>query len=392
MGTLSIRFMSDRTGQEAKMKAFVAVLLSCLLLQCYARPQGIALPQKCEDVLSAEQCQQLRDAASKLHEKASDVLDAIQEAAKNHVTNAKDVLDFVRERLVEKATNFECKDALSADTCDQLISLAKRLHVKVQEVNVAVKEAIVRGAVKAKELITLARARIAHVVTNAKCEDILDADTCQKIVDFAKKVHLKASDVIDAVKEAIAEGAKDPQAVLKKAIELMKAKLSCDNVLGKDKCDKLRSLAQQVGVSIAKLDEVMREAIAKGLTSAKELYKAVIDYIMDKWGDLIGKRELLQKRDIGDKVDEIFDKIKEKLKKALLKATDKILDALDVVDAKLRQKVKDLVVKGKVKIDELKEKVIKLLEKFGHTVGVTYFGIDSVIEAIKEKLRKAVLK
>ena len=57
-----------------------------------------------------------------------------------------------------------------------MISLAKRLHVKVQEVNLAVKEAIVRGAVKAKELITLARARIAHVVTNAKCEDILDAD------------------------------------------------------------------------------------------------------------------------------------------------------------------------------------------------------------------------
>ena len=52
-----------------------------------------------------------------------------------------------------------------------------------------------------------------------------------------------------------------------------------------------------------------------------------------------------------------------------MKATDKILDALDVVDAKLRQKVKDLVVKGKVKIDELKEKVIKLLEKFGHKVG-----------------------
>ena len=65
----------------------------------------------------------------------------------------------------------------------------------------------------------------------------------------------------------------------------------------------------------------------------------------------------------------VFDKIKEKLKKAVLKATDKILDALDVVDAKLRQKVKDLVVKGKVKIDELKNKVIELLEKFGHKVG-----------------------
>ena len=68
----------------------------------------------------------------------------------------------------------------------------------------------------------------------------------------------------------------------------------------------------------------------------------------------------------------VFDKIKEKLRKAILKATDKILDALDVVDVKLRQKVKDLIVKGKVKIDELKEKVLELLDKLGHKAGELY--------------------
>ena len=78
-----------------------------------------------------QQCQQLRDAASKLHEKASDVLDAIQEAAKNHVTNAKDVLDFVRERLVEKATNFECKDALSADVRGEIFYFHKLILPKI---------------------------------------------------------------------------------------------------------------------------------------------------------------------------------------------------------------------------------------------------------------------
>ena len=52
-----------------------------------------------------------------------------------------------------------------------------------------------------------------------------------------------------------------------------------------------------------------------------------------------------------------------------MKATDKILDALDVVDVKVRQKVKDLIVKGKVKIDELKEKVLELLDKLGHKAG-----------------------
>ena len=52
-----------------------------------------------------------------------------------------------------------------------------------------------------------------------------------------------------------------------------------------------------------------------------------------------------------------------------MKATDKILDALDVVDVKVRQKVKDLIVKGKVKIDELKEKVLELLDKLGVKAG-----------------------
>merc|ERR1719181_456339 len=95
--------------------------------------------------------------------------------------------------------------------------------------------------------------------------------------------------------------------------------------------------------------------------------------------------------DIGDTIDDIFDKIKEKLRKAVLKATDKILDALDVVDVKLRQKVKDLIVKGKVKIDELKEKVLELLDKLGVKAGLTYADSE-IIDAIKEKLRQALLK
>ena len=58
--------------------------------------------------------------------------------------------------------------------------------------------------------------------------------TCQKIRDFANKVHLNTKEVIEAVKEAILEGARDPQAVLKKAIDFLKAQLSCENVIGKE--------------------------------------------------------------------------------------------------------------------------------------------------------------
>jgi len=480
------------------MKSFVAVILSCLLLQCYARPQGVALPQKCEDVLSAEQCQQLRDAASKLHEKASDVLDAIQEAAKNHVTNAKDVLkfvqeklvakavnfkcedalsaetcqkirdfaknfhlnakevahaikeaivegakdpqavlqkakdflieqltcenvlgkercdqltdaasklhekasavtdavreavkkhytkaqevlDYVRETLVQKATNFKCEDALGAETCAKLVDLAKRFHVKVEEVNIAVKEAIVKGALNVKEQFNVAAAFLKNL-SNAKCEDLIDAATCQKIRDFANKVHLNTKEVIEAVKEAILEGARDPQAVLKKAIDFLKAQLSCENVIGKERCDQLRSLADKVGVSLSKLDEVMREAIANGVTSAKDLYKTVIDWIMDKWGDFLGR--LTGKREAYASIDDIIEKIKEKLRKALLKAVDKILDTFNVVDEKIREKVKELIEKGGVKITEVKERVIEILENLGVSVAADEAEFASLYEDI----------
>merc|ERR1712168_313558 len=94
---------------------------------------------------------------------------------------------------------------------------------------------------------------------------------------------------------------------------------------------------------------------------------------------------------------EIIDAIKEKLRQALLKAVDKILDALNVAEGVVREKVKELITKGEVKIAELKEKVLEILGNLGITVydeelmdtGAT---IDDIIEKIKEKLKQALLK
>ena len=46
----------------------------------------------------------------------------------------------------------------------------------------------------------------------------------------------------------------------------------------------------------------MREAIANGVTSAKDLYKTVIDWIMDKWGDFLGR--LTGKREAYASIDD----------------------------------------------------------------------------------------
>ena len=64
----------------------------------------------------------------------------------------------------------------------------------------------------------------------------------------------------------------------------------------------------------------------------------------------------------------VIDAIKEKLRQALLKAVDKILDALNVAEGVVREKVKELITKGEVKIAELKEKVLEILGNLGITV------------------------
>ena len=58
-------------------------------------------------------CEQLRESASKLKEKAGEVNEAVRAAINKHLTNAQQILDAAREFLVEKATNFKCEDALS---------------------------------------------------------------------------------------------------------------------------------------------------------------------------------------------------------------------------------------------------------------------------------------
>ena len=51
--------------------------------------------------------------------------------------------------------------------------------------------------------------------------------------DFVAKVHGNAKDVLTAVKEAITEGAANPADIAQKAVDYIKAKLSCENILSK---------------------------------------------------------------------------------------------------------------------------------------------------------------
>jgi tetratricopeptide (TPR) repeat protein len=337
----------------------------------------------CEGILGAPTCEKLERAAQMLGEKATAVTEAIKAAVKAHKQKVSEVLEFVQQYLVDKAVNFKCENVLSAELCAKIMVIGGHFKDSVATINKAIKEAVVHGASGVQEIYNVAIAWLRKNVVAKKCEDLISADLCQKIRDFATKVHVNAQDVLQAVKEAIAAGAWKPSELYKKAVEYLKSKISCEAVMGKSVCDRIRALADKFSVSLAKVDEVLRNAIASGVTKVKDLYKVVVKYIMDKWTDLIGDEE----------VYEITEKreITGSLKEALLKVVNKVLEELNVVNEKVKQKIRELVVKGKVSIFKLKEKINQLLAEIinqsDDEVEMTKRGLREDLQAILDQAK-----
>jgi len=311
----------------------------------------------CEKILGLEQCEKLLESAKTLKENIKTVHQALVAALQKHLSKTKDILKSVRETLVEKAKNFNCTDVLTLEQCNRIKNIGQRLKLKSSEVQKAVKEAIANGAEKAKQIFSNAMDFLLIDARNMTCEDLIKAETCQKIKDFAKKVHARASDVALAVREAIVQGAQSTQDTLKKAIEFLKAEISCKDVFSIDTCDKIRKLADSFHVSLKTVNEAMREAIANGVTKVSDLYKAAVKYITEKWGGIFGDEPQIEKRSVDEKLTNIGELLKQKITKMAMD----LLDMLKVTNEKIRENVKELIENGKIKITNIKEKVNDLL-------------------------------
>merc|ERR1712121_575616 len=138
---------------------------------------------KCEDVLSAKACADLRKAAEIFKEKAEIVDKIIREAVEKGMTKAKEIAAHVRAKLIEMAKNFKCTDLLSAEVCAKIEEVAAKLKVEMAKVEKVMKELVAKGITKLKEIIDeLKKHFFPHldeeVLTLVKCEDVLSAKAC----------------------------------------------------------------------------------------------------------------------------------------------------------------------------------------------------------------------
>ena len=84
----------------------------------------------CEDILSDKACAALREAAKKLKIKVEEIDRIVREAVKKGITKASEIIKVVRAKIIELATNFKCEDALAADVSAPLKFMSDRAFPK----------------------------------------------------------------------------------------------------------------------------------------------------------------------------------------------------------------------------------------------------------------------
>merc|ERR1712121_533771 len=109
----------------------------------------------------------------------------VREAVKKGITKASEIIKIVRAKIIELATNFKCEDALSAEVCDKIKEVAALMKIKMEKVMKVMKEIIAKGITKAKEIIDEIKKHffptldLNELVENKiTCEDILSDSVC----------------------------------------------------------------------------------------------------------------------------------------------------------------------------------------------------------------------
>ena len=70
-------------------------------------------------------------------------------------------------------------------------------------------------------------------------------------------------------------------------------------------CDKIQKVADKFTVPLVQVNNFIRNAVANGISSAVDLYKLAIRFIVEKWNNVVGDRNTY-KRSIGNALHNKF--------------------------------------------------------------------------------------
>merc|ERR1711973_763358 len=270
------------------------------------------------------------------------------------VTKAKEIIKKIHDFFFpgmefELENEVKCEDVLADDVCAKLREAAKKLKLKAEEINKLIEEAVAKGKKKAQEIIDYVHKRMVDL-SKVKCTDVLSESLCTKIKAFADAFKIKYAKIIEVMKTAIAKGLDKISEIIdyiKKHFPHLELdnEITCEEILSDKVCHDLREVAKKFKIKAEEIDKLVREALDKELRKAKD----IIHYIRTKIVDMATNFKCTDalSEDVCAKIKEIAAKFK-------------------VDYQKVMKVIKDIIAKGITKakeiIDEIKKHFFPQLE------------------------------
>jgi len=212
----------DRIVREAVKKGITKA--SEIIKIVRAKIVELATNFKCEDALSAEACAKIREVAAVVHVKMEKVMKVIKDIIAKGITKAKEIIDEIKKHFfptleIDELSLVKCEDVLSVKVCTELRTIAKKLKVKVEEIDNIIRKLVKEKITDAKRIIKEVRAKLVELAKNFKCTDVLSEAVCKEIKDFAAKIKIEAKKVDEIIKKIVVEGVTKAKEIIKKIIE-----------------------------------------------------------------------------------------------------------------------------------------------------------------------------
>merc|ERR1719431_152996 len=165
---------------------------------------------KCEDALAADVCAKIREVAADLKIKMDKVMKVMKE-----------IIEKIKKHFFpdNELTLVKCEDVLSAKVCTELREVAAKLKVKIEEIDNIIRKLVKEKITDAKRIIKEVREKLIELAKNFKCTDVLSESVCKEIKDFAAKIKIEAKKVDEIIKKIVVEGVTKAKEIIKKIIE-----------------------------------------------------------------------------------------------------------------------------------------------------------------------------
>merc|ERR1712141_214395 len=121
----------------------------------------------------------------------------------------KDIIEYIKKHFFpqlegELENVITCEEVLSDKVCKELREIAEKLKIGAKIVDQFIREALEKGKRKAKEIIAYIKEKMV-AISKITCEDVISKDICDKIREVAAKLKIKFDAVIKVMKEAISK-------------------------------------------------------------------------------------------------------------------------------------------------------------------------------------------